>query len=211
MKPEWFQDWSGEACAVVASGPSVTRDAVESFRGRCRVVVVNNGYLLAPWADVLYAADGRWWNVHQAARSFAGMKVTPDKPSSAKYGLNLVELVTAGEAEENKICLKSGTIGRGGNGGFQAMNLALQFGARRILLVGFDFSGEHWHGPHPAELRNPRPGTLERWAATLDAQAAELERIGADVVNASPVSVLRNFRKVKIEEALSEWTRQRAA
>ena len=72
--------WQGETCAVLASGPSMSREVAELVRGRVRVIAVNNqgidtevnGKLepaLAPWADVLYAADAKWWQATRTGRS----------------------------------------------------------------------------------------------------------------------------------------------
>ena len=45
---------------------------------------------------------------------------------------------TAVVRENRMLFGETGTVGWGGNSGFQAINLALQFGAARLLLVGFD-------------------------------------------------------------------------
>jgi len=98
-----------------------------------------------------------------------------------------------------------GVIGSGGNSGFQALNLAVQFGAKRIVLVGYDMrvdAGLHWHGAHPHGLNNPSAGSVMRWAATLDAQAPLLKRLGVEVLNASPVSALKAYPKVRLEDVL---------
>ena len=55
-------------------------------------------------------------------------------------------------------CIRSRAqpIGGGGNSGFQALNLALQWGARKIILVGFDLTDEnglHWYGRNSVEGR----------------------------------------------------------
>lgn len=202
---DWFPDWSGETCAIVASGPSVDREVVESLKGNCRVVVVNNSFNLAPWADMLYAADGKWWDANPEGRSFVGLKVTPDLQASLRYKqLKLINLVTGNETLENRISLERGLIGRGGNSAFQALNLCVQFGAGPIVMHGFDFCGEHWHGPHPRNLRNPRPYSLEKWARILDAQAENLKTMRVEVLNASEVSVLKNYQRIS-----SRWTTAR--
>jgi hypothetical protein len=202
---DWFPDWFGETCAIVASGPSVDRSAIESLKGNCRVVVINNGLTLAPWADMLYAADGKWWDANPEARSFEGLKVTPDLQASLRYKqLKLINLVTGDEKRENRISLERGVIGRGGNSAFQALNLCVQFGAKTIVMHGFDFCGEHWHGPHPRTLRNPRPSSLAKWAAVLDAEAASLKMMGIEVLNASEISVLKNYQRVS-----ARWTTTR--
>jgi hypothetical protein len=55
----------------------------------------------------------------------------------------------------------AGVVGGGGNSGFQAVNLAAQFGASRIILIGFDMTdrgGKHWYGRnHWPMSNNPTP------------------------------------------------------
>jgi hypothetical protein len=60
--------WAGETAVLVASGPSLCPSDVDRVRGRARVIAVNDGYRLAPWADVLYACDRRWVDVCSAKR-----------------------------------------------------------------------------------------------------------------------------------------------
>ncbi len=99
-----------------------------------------------------------------------------------------------------------GEIGFGSNSGFQALNLVLQFGVTRVILVGYDMNldhGIHWHGRHPGLLNNPRIGSVAKWRAQLDAQAGLLESMGIEVLNASPISSLTAFRKVDFQEAIA--------
>lgn len=98
-----------------------------------------------------------------------------------------------------------GVIGSGGNSGFQALNLAVQFGARTIVLVGYDYridQGLHWHGRHKAGLNNPTQHNIARWRRRLDDQAGRLAALGVEVLNASPVSALTAFPKVSLAEVL---------
>lgn len=101
-----------------------------------------------------------------------------------------------------------GLVGSGGNSGFQATNIVAQFGANRILLVGFDMhtaSGVHWHGPHGKNLINPSDVNLTRWRRVLDRAAETLRRLGIDVVNASPESALNAYPKMTIDQAMTRW------
>lgn len=98
-----------------------------------------------------------------------------------------------------------GIIGWGSNSGFQAVNLAIQFGAARVVLVGFDCSlekGTHDHGRHPPGLNNPRQSGVDKWREALDAQAPTLEAMGIEVLNASPHSRLTAYRRVPLLEAI---------
>jgi hypothetical protein len=62
--------WPGSAFVIVAGGPSLTPEQVAACHGRTmfgskvRMIVVNDGYRIAPWADVLYFCDCKWWKWH---------------------------------------------------------------------------------------------------------------------------------------------------
>jgi hypothetical protein len=96
-----------------------------------------------------------------------------------------------------------GKIGSGGNSGFQALNLAVQFGAKRVILIGFDMtdaSGVHWYGRNSwPQANNPMEHNFKRWIAAFETVS------GVEVVNASPDSALQCFPKTSIAEALHAW------
>ncbi|AGH31377.1 hypothetical protein TVVG_00028 [Tetraselmis viridis virus SI1] len=100
---------------------------------------------------------------------------------------------------------RPGHIGWGYNSGFGAMNLAMQFGATRLLLVGFDLTmvrGIHWHGKHPPGLNNPKQAGVERWRRILDDQADYLATRGIEVIVASGPSALVNYPRQDLMEAI---------
>lgn len=105
---------------------------------------------------------------------------------------------------------KVGVIGSGGNSGFQALNLALQFGGRKIVGLGFDMSsrsGAHWYGRNNwPYANNPSDDNFKRWIAAFDNAASQMREIGAEFVNASRASALTMFRKATVSEILEEWT-----
>lgn len=98
-----------------------------------------------------------------------------------------------------------GTIGWAGNSGFHALNLALQFGAAAIVLVGYDMrvdKGVHWHGKHGGGLNNPADKNVGRWRRAIDAASLICAELGVTVINASAVSALTAYRKMDFREAL---------
>ena len=203
-RPAWFPDWSGETCALVGSGESATPDALATLRGRCRVMVINSSFRLAPWADALYACDGKWWNHsdNSDALQFAGLKITQDESVARLLSIHRVTLVEQGAPKADTILTSQpGILGRGGNGGHQALNLLVQFGVRRVLAL-LDYRGEHWHGNHPPGLSNPRPAALAKWARTMDAQAPRLKRLGVELIDVAHNGALTAYPKMTIEEAV---------
>jgi hypothetical protein len=203
--PDWFPWWRGETCVIVASGPSAKDVPLELAQGRARFIAVNNSWQLAPWADVLYAGDWAWWANAKGCPEFKGLKLSIDRRACEQpdWGIRKVDCAKHDDRLELR---RFNRVGWGGNSGFGALNLAVQFGASNIILVGFDMTiryGSHWHGDHPAGMNNPRPGNVERWRRAIDAAAAQLAPIGIRVFNCSPISTLKACPKVTFQEALA--------
>lgn len=182
--------WRGECCIVAAPGPSLSPEVAEACRGD-RVIAVNDAYRRLPFADVLYACDARWWGVHGHCAGFKGEKWSSHSRDNEKlkeadlYGLTLVK-----GCNRKGFSLDPEHIHYGGNGGFQAVNLAILFGARRIVLVGFDMSGSHFFGFHPKPLRNTR--SFDKYIEEFGA-AAKMLPSDIRIVNATPGSALKCF------------------
>lgn len=152
---------------------------------------------------MLWACDFDWWDKNAGVPSFAGLKLGNNEcVARPEWGLKQVRIL---RGDDHLRLDTFGTIGWGGNGGFHALNLAVQFGVRRIILVGYDMRldrGVHWHGKHGGGLTNPTVTSVERWRRVLDAAAPLLEDIGVEVLNASPVSTLTAYKKIDFEEAM---------
>jgi hypothetical protein len=209
-----WPDWTGQAVAIIASGPSAKKSNVGLLRGRMPVVAIKKSVELAPWADVVYGFDHHWWRDVRGLMNFKGMKMAYDRHVCGdEYEIRKIEIP---DVNGNKLLFdKIGTVGAAGNSGFQALNLTVQFGAARILLVGFDMhgrGGEHWYGRNGwAFASNPTEDNYRRWRAAFDGAATDLAAMGVEVVNTSPVSDLKGFKRMSVEQALREWGLQDAA
>ncbi len=206
-------EWKGETVAILASGPSLTRQQCDAVRGKCRVIAVNNqgidterdGVMVpafAPWADILYAADSKWWRHYRdRALKFEGRKVT------ARATLPWPEVYSLIQSIEHPTFDPRPThIVSGGNSGYQATHLAVHLGAKKIILLGFDMKDgqqgkRHWFGNHPGKL-NSR-GSYSTWKSAFDKFAGVLNRMDVQVINCTPNSALRSFRRAPLEVALS--------
>lgn len=197
--------WPGETVVIMASGPSMTladaervREWRESGEGR-RAVVVNTTFMLAPWADVLYACDAPWWKVYYAeARRTSTAEFWTQDRAAVHDGLHHVES-RAGAG----LGKWPGVINQGRNGGYQAANLAFHAGARRIILMGFDMDGGHWHGEHPKPLTNIPAYLFDLWVKAFEPLAADLKAEGVEVLNCSRATRLTCFKRVALEAALA--------
>lgn len=102
-----------------------------------------------------------------------------------------------------------GVIGWGGNSGFHMVNAAIQFGSRRIVLLGFDMQAKrdlHWHGRHGDGLNNPTVAMLRRWCRRFDAVAPAIAAMGVNVINATAHSALTCFPRRSVAEALEDFS-----
>ncbi|MCH8999187.1 MAG: hypothetical protein IID48_13140 [Proteobacteria bacterium] len=198
--------WPGSTIACLGGGPSLSRHQVDRLRGRARVIAVNDAYKLAPWAEVLYACDWRWWLKHGGVPDFAGLKVTLSNSRGhldAYPDIEIVENTGTEGLERDPRGLRTGR-----NGGYQAINLAVHLGAKRVLLLGYDMKADargrtHWFGDHAdwPTRAGVFSGVMLPQFAKL---AGELEALGVAVVNCTLDSALDVFAKVPLEQALAD-------
>jgi hypothetical protein len=184
---------------VLGCGPSLTQADVDYCRGKAEVMAVNDAYRLAPWADWMYAADVSWWGMHHAAvkTGFAGECWTQSEQAAEWYGLRHISSV-----DEPGLSLDPLVINQNGNSGAQAMNLAYHLGAQRIILLGFDLCGTHFHGSHPAPLNDPIALSFQVWQKGFHALAEGLAWQGIKVVNCSRHTKLTGFTRGALETTL---------
>jgi hypothetical protein len=188
--------WAGASVVILASGPSLTVEqccGVHAWRDCTpggRVVAINNTFQRAPWADLLYACDATWWRVHmdEVRRVFHGELWTQDEVARREFGVRRVE-----SQRLPGLGRRPGVIHQGGNSGYQAINLVWQMGVKRIILLGFDMRGSHWHGKHVG-LANTPDWLFKQWIKNFAVLAADLEREDVEVVNCTPGSALDCFR-----------------
>lgn len=197
-----WPDWSGDTVVVVGTGPSVMDVDLTAARGRAKVFVIKSEYRFAPWADALYGIDKEWWITNRGAPDFAGLKFSPSPTACRLFQLKQVRL----RPRADILTAETGVIGcglrtGGGHSGFQALNLAVQFGARRLLLVGFDMTGGR-RFLHEEGVSKFDPRRLPEWREAMDAAAPQFDRLVVEVVNCSPGSALKAYRKARLEDAL---------
>jgi hypothetical protein len=203
--PSWWLDWNDQTCVIVASGPSAKDQPLHLLEETgLKTLAINTSFRLVPNADVLFACDHAWWKKHlNELDDFKGLKVTTDPRNiMGEWGIHRVPCL---RTSDKMVLNQYNLVGWGGNSGFQSINLVLQFGVSRIILVGYDMSidrGTHWHGDHPQGLSNPRSRNVDRWRRALDNAVVDIERLGVEVINTSMDSALCSYPKMQFEEAL---------
>lgn len=185
-------------CFCIASGSSLTQDDVDLCRGLGKVYAVKECALLAPWADVLYAADGDWWDKHKERwQGFKGEKWTCNKEAAERYQLNYMATDSLLKWSD-----KQGLIATGHNSGFQIVNMADLDGADLIILLGYDMgftNKKHWFdASYPRESRTSR---YDVWLKKFE-EAKPLIR--ARVINCTRQTKLKCFEQMDLNDAIEE-------
>jgi hypothetical protein len=187
----------------------LTADAAARVRGRGLVIAVNDAWRLAPWADVLYASDHPWWRHYRGVPDFAGEKHS--------IGVSRLARGSVPRCPDIRVWRNCGVLGlertpdglrTGGNSGYAALNLAVQLGARQIVLLGYTMGTvrgkTHFFGDHPSGLNNRSP--YAAFVRAYDSLIAPLSAAGVTVVNATPETHLTCFPRVTLDAALESLT-----
>jgi hypothetical protein len=221
--------WEGETVFIFGGGPSLRGFDPERLRGR-RTIVINRMVLPVdanrrsvdsplfdrsrllwpgvPWADVLFFADYSWWKRDEAAilQVWHGSRIVTSNRQGRKDP-RLLPLEITGQIGLER---RPNGLRSGGNSGHQAMNLAYHFGARRIVLLGFDQKTDdrvtHAHGgyagSHVSEVmyRDHQRHVFQMvMTPNFERIGRELLKEGVEVLNACPDSAIPWFEKIPLE------------
>lgn len=214
------EDWAGDTVVILGGGPSLAallpRLAQGPFRrlggvGRARTIAINDGYLAAPWAEMLYFCDARWHAWHKGRpefAAFAGEIVTLDNLGLRAQDPRIRSVANMGPGDD----AAAGNVGlfdrpwgifHGRNGGYQAIHIAVHRGAQRILLVGYDMRPAadgrcNWHDGHPLP---PSPAVYaQAMLPSFPHLARACAARGVEVVNCTPGSALDAFPRGELDD-----------
>lgn len=142
--------------------------------------------------------DRIWW-IEYAADVKGDFELwTSSKPAADVFDLNFINSEPGGGYSS-----RPGTIRQGGNSGFQAVSLALYFGAARVVLLGFDMQmtggRTHWHGDHRGKLGNPVDARMKFWLERFGELAKQAP---APIINATRETALTCFPRIDLKAAL---------
>jgi hypothetical protein len=139
------------------------------------VIAVSDTYKLAPWADCLVSSDRAWWRHHEP--EFRGRRYSVVEVP----GVERLEGVHSG--------MNSGLVG---------VMAAVSFGAKRIILLGFDMGGTHFFGEHPTPLKNTRPDRFDVFKKQFEYYRPR----GVEIVNCTEGSALTCYPMARLEDVL---------
>jgi len=210
---ELFSEDSPRVGIILGTGPSLTTKDINIVKdwqseGKCKLFGCNNTYKLG--LDVHLACNWQWWDHYwHDIKHYDCDKWTPRKESADKYSINYIEERWEGglSTDNSYICAHHGS-------GPQIVNIALHYGVKVMLLLGWDmrYPGKvtdreykeqrHYFGEYPKELQHwPRTGA----DGSLDGLIKEMETIkpedyGIQIINCTPNSAMTCFDFGELKE-----------
>jgi hypothetical protein len=155
-----------------------------------RVIAINDAFKIFPRADVLYFCDVDWWKKNRLSvqERFLGKVIV-----TMNHVLSGVK--TLRETGALGLETDPGGIRHGNNSGYAAINLAYHFGAKRIVLLGYDMrvpNGKtHWHDRDNGRDAQDFDHVLRNEMLPCFRYLHDpLKAAGVEVINATPNSAL---------------------
>jgi hypothetical protein len=231
--------WKDGECWIIGGGPSMPRqfdipeevirdvmawkkkpsaysEYLKPIHDR-HVIGVNNAYQIGTWIDAVFFGDCAWYLVHRTAlANWQGMKVTCCIRFAQRAAKEMegIRYLTRDKGHSHGISTRKSCVAWNGNSGAAAISLAVHFGVKRIILLGFDMDLDmngvsHWHGKHgppssnPPKIQRKRVPPFPRHLRGFPEVAKDADELGVEILNASPDSKIEVFRKVTVKDVLA--------
>lgn len=186
-KQGWQNRWKDHEAFVIASGPSLTEEDVETVRlwqsDTRHVIVTNNTFKIVPFADILFFHDLKWWNIY-------------------KDEVNIDAVTVSHISNERVNVLGKPGFKAFGNSGSGAISLAVYAGCKKVYLLGVDGKKKdgkvHWHGDHVKSLGNAK--SMPKWNDHFSKVNEYAKSKGVEVINMSRATAITCFKKQSIDE-----------
>jgi hypothetical protein len=195
--------WQGHTVFILGCGPSLRGFDPTHIRGLGPVIVINDSFELIPYADCLYFCDRKWWisREEKVRRTFHGScMVTLESQITGVHALRC--------SGQDGLELDPTALRTGSNSGYQAINLAVHFGAKKIILLGYDMrvDGHQMHWNIRPERQQPTTfqQTLNVMNAYFPTLKEPLEQLGITVINANPLSWLKVWPQQPLHEIVAD-------
>ena len=192
--------WPGATVYVIGGGPSLKNLDLDFTRNR-RTIVTNNAYKLAPWAEILFFMDHKWYQQHAGwLELFTGIKVHIADGSKNNHKLKWMQ-----RGSKTMLSHQRNIINHGNNSGYCAVHLAYLLGAAKIILVGFDMklvdNEQNFHNDHQRKMRD---NIYEaEYIPVFDTIRQPLQKKGVTLLNMTENSGLKNIPFISLERAIA--------
>lgn len=186
---------------IIGTGPSLTKKQLDKV-DKYRKFGVNNAFRLG--LDVHLACNWQWWDEYwHEIKNYDCHKWTPRIESAEKYGINYIEEIWQPGLSKDKQFIHAHH-----GSGPQIVNVALHYGVKRMILIGWDmrypgkvndrqYTGKrHYFGEYPQNLQHwPRTGPNGELAGLIkEMETIKPEDYGIEIINCTPGSAMTCFQ-----------------
>lgn len=196
--------WPDSIVYILGGGVSLKGENLSLIHNE-RVIGANDAFLLGDWVDVCWFGDARWyeWNKDKLL-NFAGLKICCCPGLKAKG----IKVIGRNGNRSEGITTNPYHISWNRCTGSSAINLAYLFGAKTIVLLGFDMKQtdgkDNWHDNH--KIKNPSSNIpnspYNRYLKSFIAIKQDAEKLGVKIINATVDSAITQFEKKCLEEVI---------
>jgi len=201
-------DWGSLPVFIVGGGTSLKpyTEQLKTLHTRGFVLAVNDSYKYCK-PDAVFSLDSVWLEKNQPIfpTLTCPVVVAVDKDAFRPEVPNLHYVERKDRNGGSHLSEDLSAITNGLNSGFGALNLAYQYGAKTIYLLGYDFmpgdngdshfhQGYRWHSARNAKLLYPK------WCELFEGTLPQLNRAGVQVWNCSNRSLLKAYPYKSYEE-----------
>jgi len=168
------------------------------------IIGVNAAFYIGNWIEVCFFGDaGFFLHNRKELADHPALKISTN---AAVRGYRWVKYLKQSREKSFGITRKRTELVWGVNSGAAAINLAVHFGVKRIILLGFDLKMEginsHWHSVYKSRDVKSQEHSFHRHLRSFPAIAKDAKRMGVEIINANPDSALTEFKRVSLKEIL---------
>lgn len=170
---------------------------------------VNHAFLIGNWIDVFYFSDTAMWDNEQLTEQmmeFRGLRITNNAVyTDEMYDQTGIKYVKRSEKKRYGLTDEKDAVCLNNNTGLSAIDLAYHFGAKRIILLGFDMTvgplDSHIHGINTRFSRGEDPTrSFKRHMLSVGNIWKDARDKGIEILNASQISKIPLFPKVRAKD-----------
>lgn len=184
-----MKDLINQTVVCIASGSSLNQvDCDMVKKSGFFTISVNSSWKMARFCNEVYGGDLAWWDANVKGLNIPADRWTCSRQASFKHGL--------------KLHRATGDY----NSGMRAIQLAMERGAARVILIGYDCSvenGTHWHGDHK-NTKNPDEARCKRWLTHFIQVSVIAHALKVEIINCSRKTAIKSFRTGDLKEELDK-------
>jgi hypothetical protein len=201
-------DLSDSTVFLLGGGPSLLDSLPELEKHlehkeirKWKIFSINESIYVAPYSDLLFFRDTSWYLGNKSVvDAWTGVVVTSTASKFYDPKVNVVKMKHC-----DNFLIGGDTIKYGRSAGHIALSLAIDLGAKKCMLLGYDcriVNGRtHFHDkPSNAIAITYKEYFLPSWIGWGDAALAA----GVEVVNCTPDSAILSFPRRPLSEVLAE-------